>query len=88
MNQLDFWHDDIDSRNINDGLEIFSWTWSKELSANQISGFLNQLYLKINLVNQGDFLLFDINFLKIKGDLKILVECDQKCFWPIRLQNS
>lgn len=56
MNQLDFWHDDKDSRSIEDGLYIFSWFSSKELSANQISGLLNQFYLKANWVNQCEFL--------------------------------
>ena len=37
MIQLDFWHDDVDSKNIRNGLKIFSWVWSKELSASQIS---------------------------------------------------
>lgn len=48
MNQLHFWRDNIDSNNMEDTLYIFSWAWSKELSANQIPGFLNQLYLKSN----------------------------------------
>ena len=50
MNHLSFWHDDIDS--LNDGLSIFGWMVSKELSANQISGFLNQLHIKTNWVSQ------------------------------------
>ena len=34
---------------------FFGWAWSKELLANQISGFLNLLYLYTNRVNQCDF---------------------------------
>ena len=34
---------------------IFSLVWSKELSANQILGFLNPLYLKSIRVNKHDF---------------------------------
>ena len=40
---------------------MFCQTWSKMLSANQIAGFLNQLYLKSNWVNQGDDVHADIN---------------------------
>ena len=52
----------------------FTWVCSKELSANQISGFLSQLYFKSNLVNQRDFLHVEIDSRKMKGDLKIFSE--------------
>ena len=41
--------------------ELFSWAWSKQLTANQISGLLNQLYLNTNWVNQHDFLHYEID---------------------------
>ena len=45
--------------------------WSKDFPGNPILGFLNQLYLKSNWVNQSDFLHVVIHLRKIKGDLKI-----------------
>ena len=52
MNQLD----DIDSRKKGFVCKlIFSLAWSKELSANQILGFLNPLYLKSIRVSKHDF---------------------------------
>ena len=50
---------------------MFSWARSNELSANEISGFLNQLYLKSNYVNQRSFFHAEEDWKKIKGDLKI-----------------
>ena len=63
--------DGIGSRNIKDGVYFFSWVLSKELSTNQISCFLNQLYLKTNWVNLYDILNIKIAWRKIKSDLKI-----------------
>ena len=42
-----------------------------ELSANNASEFLNQLYFKSKGVNQHDFLYGEIDGMKIRGDLKI-----------------
>ena len=58
------------------------------LSSNQISGFVNQLYLKSNWVSQHNFLHADIDWRKVKADLKILVGLGQKCCQPIIFQNS
>lgn len=44
---------------------------AKELSAVQISGFLNQLYLKSNWVNQCDVLYAWIDLRKIKADMNV-----------------
>ena len=41
--------------------------------ANQIAVFLNQLYLKSIRVNQRDFFHADIEWRKIKVDLKIFI---------------
>ena len=50
---------------------MFNWARSNELSANEISGFLNQLYLKSNYVHQRSFFYAEEDWKKIKGDLKI-----------------
>ena len=41
-------------------------SWAKVLSANQISGFLNQLFLQNNLMKQPQFLHFNTNSQKLK----------------------
>ena len=41
------------------------------LLANKIFRFLNQLYLKSNMVSLLEFLYAEIDWRKIKGDLKI-----------------
>ena len=43
----------------------------RALSANQFSGFLNQLYLKSNWVSQHEFLYAEIDSKNIRGGLKI-----------------
>ena len=43
--------------------------WSKMLSANQISEFLNPLYLWKELINQRGFKHPDIDSRNVKGDL-------------------
>ena len=45
INQLDFWLADRDSRNVKGRSSILTWVWSKVIPFNQITGFLNQLYL-------------------------------------------
>ena len=42
--------------------------WAKMLSANEIPGFLNQLYLQNKIMKNPDFLHVDTNSLKLKVD--------------------
>lgn len=78
MIQLDFWHDDVDSKNIRNGLKIFSWVWSKELSASQISWFLNQLYLNPLSAYPG----------KCSNTLKQLFDCVWSFLWGWHWKGS
>ena len=45
--------------------------WAKVLLANQIVGFLNQLYLQNKIMKRTDFLHIDTNLWKLKVNLKI-----------------
>ena len=45
--------------------------WAKVLLANQIVGFLNQLYLQNKIMKRPDFLRVDTNLWKLKVNLKI-----------------
>ena len=42
--------------------------WAKMLLANEIAGFLNQLYLQNEIMKNPDFLHVDTNSLKLKFD--------------------
>ena len=42
--------------------------WTKMLSANQIAGFLNQLYLQNKMIERPDFLHVNTNSWKLKVD--------------------
>ena len=42
--------------------------WTKMLSANQISGFLNRLYLQNKMIERPDFLHVNTNSWKLKVD--------------------
>ena len=57
------------------------------LSANQIAGFLNQPFLQNKLMKRPDFLHFDTNSQKLKGDRKFLVGHGQKWVWSIWSRN-
>ena len=57
INQFDFWDTDVDSRNVKDGLQMFSFAWMKMLMASQITGFINQPYIsQERLVQSAKFL--------------------------------
>lgn len=58
---------------------IFSWAWSKRLSANQISGLLNQLYLQSNRVNQSERWFQNFYLDVVKNTL---------CQWDCRILKS
>ena len=59
---------------------MFEWTnlifrkipvpeiWAKMLLANEIAGFVNQLYLQNKIMKNSDFLHVDTNLLKLKVD--------------------
>ena len=53
------------------------------LSANQIAGFLNQLFLQNKSIKQAYFFHVDINSQKLKVDCNFFVGHDQKWVWPI-----
>ena len=57
---------------------------AKMLSANQFSGFLNQLYLKKKLTNQLDLWHADIGSRNLRMIFKVLVGHSQKYFRLIR----
>ena len=42
--------------------------WAKMLLANEIAGFLNELYLQNKIMKNSDFLHVDTNSLKLKVD--------------------
>lgn len=90
MNQLNFWHRGYRFKKRNIWfVNFFSWACSKELSVNQISGFLIQLYIRSYRSNQPDFLHAAIDWGKIINDLKVFSWWwSKKCCLPIRLQNS
>ena len=71
MNECDFKHADIDSRNIKVSLQTFSWVWSEVLIVSQIVTLLNQLFLKSTKFNLLGFLLARIERRTTKIDLKI-----------------
>lgn len=55
-----------------DNMKIFRWVWSKMLLANHITEFLNQLYLKKEIMNQFEFLYADIDLRMAKDDQKFI----------------
>ena len=58
------------------------------LSASQIAGFLNQLFLQNKLMKQPYFLYVDTNSQRIKDDRKFLVRYGQKWMYPICFLDS
>ena len=56
------------------------------LLANQITGFLNQLYLWKKMMKKPGFLHVDTNSWKLKVDQKIL--CGQKWMLPLWSEDS
>ena len=61
------------------------------LSANQVAGFPNQLFLENKLMKQPHFLPVGTNSQKLKVDKKFFVsrnECDQSGLWTLKLTVS
>ena len=63
------------------------------LSADQIAGFLNQLFLQNKSMNQPHFLHVDTNPQKLKADRKFglgMVKngCDQSALWTLKVTVS
>ena len=53
------------------GKNLVPEMWTKILSANQIAGFSNRLYLYSKMVKKPDFLYFDTYSWKLKVDWEI-----------------
>ena len=58
--------------------------WANMLSANQIIGFLNEVFLQNKLTKLYYFLHVDTNSQKLKVDQNFLVGHRQRSIWPIR----
>ena len=61
------------------------------LSANQVAGFPNQLFLENKLMKQPHFLPVGTNSQKLKVDKNFFVsrnECDQSGLWTLKLTVS
>ena len=50
------------------GKNLVPEIWDEMLLANQIVGFLNQLYLYNKMMKKPDFLFVDTNSMKLKND--------------------
>ena len=68
--------------------DLVSEIWAKMLLANQIAGFLNQLYLYKKIMKKPDFLHVDTDSQKLKIDQKILAGHGQKWVWSFWSQDA
>ena len=65
------------------GWNLVPEIWAKMLSANQISRFLNQIFLQKNLRKQTHFWHVDTNSQKLNVDRNVLVVHGKKWVWLI-----
>ena len=61
--------------------------WVKVPSANQIGGFLNQLYLQSESMKYFDFLHVDENSPNLKVNCKLFGWAWSKWVWPVQSQD-